>query len=373
MASSPSCTRNLTWSDRVRRWTSPLACVALFAASLFCPTTASAQPDYGDGAAYDYESDVDFSLPFDDHSGSVSAVPEPEDHGVGGYGVKGRAGHIVGDTVGRNDSITYFDMSPYAFFDDTMLFGEGRLFIANNGRVGGSAGLGLRRFFSEKNLIGGASFWYDRDDSRGPTFEQLGLSTEMLSEWLDWRTNIYFQIGQDLAITRERVENGTEMFVGQNIAFQRRTFAANTMQGMDMMFTVPVPGELPQRNNLELSAGWYMFEAPDYPIEDVYGWKLRLDGDILDRLSHMFVEYTSDATFKNNIIFGVDVNYWHTLESRPRLGRSQYNRMASWVRRNRTVTVTETSFLQAPELAINPVTGQPYLVYHVRNRPDGAL
>lgn len=328
-------------------------------------------------------SGIDFTMPYGDASGSA-ATTRPEPPGAGGVGVLGRMGHDTGRTVGRRRSATFLDVSPYAFFDETMLFGDARVFMANNGRVGGSAGLGVRHFFNRFNTIGGFAAYYDLDDHRGGgSLEQFSFAGEVLTEWLDFRTNVYIPFGETERILDVRFEPGSERFVdnvgqspafdpgiGSFIEFQRRTFTASAMEGFDATFTAPIPGDFAERFHLEASAGFYHFQVRGRNIDDVWGWMLRADADIFNGLSHLFLQLTSDNTFKQNVMFGVDINYRHDQELRPRIGRSQFSRMAQFVRRNRHVVALEDSFLNPPELAINPDTDNPYLVYHVRNVLD---
>ncbi|MCA9079376.1 MAG: hypothetical protein KDA58_02410 [Planctomycetaceae bacterium] len=334
-------------------------------ASVLAPALSAQEPDGGQPLVRQ-ASDYYLMDPNADLSGSVIGDPDPVDYGVGGFGVVGRLGHVAGRTVGRTDSLSYMDAMPYMFFEETMLFGDLRLNLANNGKMSGSAGLGLREYFYNVNAVGGLSFHYQRDDTRGVTFEEFTVSQEWLSEWFDVRTNVYMPFGTKRYITNVILEPGSEMFEANNITFQRRTFQSNAMTGFDQMYTIPLPGEMAQSVNAEASAGWYHFQAKD--SEFVWGWKLRMDADIFDRLGHAFVEFSNDNTFKSNVIVGADINYWHDLESRPRIGQSQYNRLASWVRKNRTVVSDDTSFLNPREIA-RKADGTPYLVYHVRHVP----
>lgn len=330
--------------------------------------------------AQDFPGTIDYTIPANphsipDYSGSLNVQPT---RAVGGYGVMGRLGHEVGDTVGREGSLSYFDLSPFSFHGDWIFFGDGRLFLTNHGKMGGSAGLGIRHFFPSKNAILGSTFYYDHDESRGVTFEQFTVAGELLTEFLDVRANVYLPFGNRQQVTGVRFEPGTQQFVdaigpggvqGSNISFQTRTFSSAALEGVDLTLTTPIQGELAERFNLEFSAGGYHYQARGLGLEDVSGFKLRMDGDILNRLSHLFLEVTSDNVFDTNVVFGADVNYWHHLQHRPRLRKSQFNRMASWVRRSRTVSTLDSSALDAPQLAINPNTSLPYLVYHVRNNP----
>lgn len=297
----------------------------------------------------------------------IQGAPSPEDAGVGGFGVLGRVGHIAGNTIERNQSITYFDLSPYMFIEETYLFGEGRLFLTNQGKMGGSTGLGVRHYFPERDFVFGASAWYDRDDSRKETFEQLGMSLELFSQFMDVRANYYSAIGDNVRELGTSIAPGSAAFTGHNITFATQTQLSTGADMVDLMFTFPVPGEIAQSMNLEASAGWYQIFTPSIDTKNINGYKLRVDADFLDRVVHFYSELTQDSFFDTNIVAGVDVNYWHHLESRPRFGSSQFNRIAQWVRRNRNVVTLDATVTNAAQVAINPNTGVAYNVNHVRN------
>ncbi len=302
-------------------------------------------------------------------SGSI-AYQQPQydrEIGIGGTGALARMGHIAGQTVGRNQSITHFEVMPYAFVDNTMWYTDGRFYTTNNGSVGGSGGVGVRQFLPTYNSIIGAGVFYDGDGTRAKTFTQLGLSLEYLSEFLDVRTNLYANTGRKSALLGTSFIQGSEHFVDDNIAFNTQTRRAAGSDGLDVTFTVPVPGEVFQAINLEASAGGYHYVANDFDLDDATGYRLRLDGDFLASTVHTFLEFTSDKVFNNNVIFGADLNYYHDVQRRPRLGHNQFNRMSEWVRRNYTAVAIEDTVVNPDELAINPDTGNPYIVLHVRN------
>lgn len=356
--------------NRSRKLLKTAGVLAALAASA---STASAQ--------HQFPGDIDYTIPQDqyaipDYSGSLNSQPA---RGVGGFGVMGRAGHEAGDTVGRNGSISFVDLAPFSFNGNTMFFGDGRLFVTNRGKWGGSAGLGVRHFLPAKNTVLGTTFYYDHDQSRGVTFEQFTVAGEILTEFVDLRANVYVPFGNKQQVTAVRFEPGTESFVdafapsgavqGSNIQFQTRTFSSAALEGVDLTLTSPIPGQFFEKHNLEATAGGYHYQARGLGLQKISGFKLRLDGDFFDELTHLALEITSDNAFDTNVVFGADINYWHHLKKQPRLGKSQYDRMASWVRKNRTVATLDSSALNAPELAINPIDNEPYLVYHVRNNP----
>ncbi len=300
--------------------------------------------------------------------GTGGADPGNEVPG-GGLGFLTRAGHIAGETVGRDESITHFGLAPYLFHEQTMLFGDLRMFRTNRGNTGGSAGLGLRHYFAEHDAIWGVAGYYDNDDSRGARFKQLGLSLEYLSRLFDARVNWYVPIEDTERILGTSVVDGSERFSGNQLLFDRRTDFGSAADGVDVMFSTPIPGEIPELVNLEVSAGGYHYQVRDSSITKMYGYKLRTDADLFKRILHMYVELTSDRVTDTNVIFGASLNYYHGFENRRRLHDNQFYRMSEWVRRNYTVVTINDSVITPGEVARNPDTGDPYLFAHVRNIP----
>ncbi|RLS57192.1 MAG: hypothetical protein DWH91_04850 [Planctomycetota bacterium] len=313
-------------------------------------------------------------------SGSATGFPEshifgdaaPEDLGVGGMGMLGRLGHVAGDTVGRSQSITYLDLAPYMFVEDTYFFSQGSLFITNQGKMGGTAGVGVRQYFADRDFVLGVAGFYDHDESRDVRFQQAGISVELFSQWMDIRANWSKPFGELVQELGTSITPNSARFSGNNITFATQTRVSAAAEGLDLLFTVPVPGEVAQSVNMEASAGVYNYQAVGQNLDQALGWRLRLDADFADRLIHGFTEITKDQVFDTDLIVGVDVNYWGHLEDRPRFGSSQINRIAQWVRRNRTVVTIDSIRNNGDQVAINPNTGDPYFLYHVRNVPDPA-
>lgn len=364
-------------SSRSSQWR---AVLALLLAIFTVGSAATAQ----DGAAPPYGPDGGGQLlPIQD-SGTLAAPygyspaqppeavfqpPVSEDVGVGGMGVLGRFGHIAGPNIERQTSLTYLDLSPYIFVEDTYFFTDLRGFYTNEDEIGGSTGVGARHFFRQLNTVVGGSFWYDMDASRnGVQFDQVGFSGELFTEWLDVRFNYYQPQGQKRRDISTQFVPGSVRFQGNNIAFNTSTTVASALEGGDLTFTVPVVGQFAQQFNTELSAGVYHYEARNLDLERVWGWKLRLDGDLFEKVVHSFVEFTSDNVFDKNVVFGIDLNYWNGQESRPRLGTSQFNRISQWTRRNRNVVANTQDVLNPDQLATDP-NGNIYNFVHIRNLP----
>src|SRR5262245_23725596 len=195
-------------------------------------------------------------------------------------------GHIAVETIGRKQSITHFEVMPYAFVDNTMWYTDGRFYTTNNGHIGGTGGVGVRQFLPNFNAIIGAGAFYDADDTRAKMVTQTGLSLEYLSEYPDVRTNLYAKTGAKSANLGTSFVQGSEHCVDDNIAFNTQTRRAAGTDGIDLTLTVPVPGEFFQSINMEASAGGYHYVANDFKLDDATGYRLRLDGDFLAQTLH---------------------------------------------------------------------------------------
>ncbi|MCA9075580.1 MAG: inverse autotransporter beta domain-containing protein [Planctomycetaceae bacterium] len=299
------------------------------------------------------------------------AGPEFEIPG-GGYGFLSRIGHIAGETVGRDDSITHVGLAPYVFHEETMLFGDLRLFRTNEGRTGGSAGMGLRHYLTEQDAILGIAGYYDSDDSRGAIFKQVGASFEYLTRMFDVRANVYVPIETTERVIGTSIVPDSERFSGNSLLFDGRTDFAAAANGADLMISTPVPGEIPEMFNLEVSGGGYHYQARQDGLTDMWGYKLRTDADVFKRVLHMFLELTSDRVTDTNLVFGASLNYYHGFENKRRLHDRQFYRMSEWVRRNFTVVTIDDFAIDAGQEARNPDTGDPYFFAHVRNIPGNS-
>ena len=372
--------------ERPRRWSGWLFSLGLplcglmtvcFACAFVTPVGAQAPQDSGQLQEVPYIFGGETSA---GPSASAAAAPRsaqglgggPEsapDVGVGGFGTLGRVGYVTGPGFAHHDPFTSFEAAPYILDDSWFLYGDGRLFITNPGRMGGTAGMGARYFVPATNSILGAGFFYDKDGSRRQSFEQWGISLEYLSEWFDLRCNMYRPSGPKQKILSVDFVPGSERFVGQQLVFDTTTTQATAMDGIDLMLTTPIPGSWAQAVNLEVSAGAYHYQAIDTNLPRVWGYKLRVDGDGFNKTVHTYAEYTNDQVYRSKVTVGFDLNYWNGMVPRSRIGNSQYNRMSEWVRRNQQIAVTQKTSLNAPTAAINPVTGQPFKFFFVRNIP----
>ncbi len=281
--------------------------------------------------------------------------------------ITGRAGHIAFETFGREDSITHAELMPYLEIDQHTLFSDARLFMSNDGYFGGNVGFGYRYRLPEKNRFLGASLWYDLDDTTGEMFHQLGVSLESCGSLWDVRANAYLPIGdyeKDYSIA---VRN--QQFLGNQIVYTGLRRFGEAMTGYDLELSIPIPTEFGRSRNLSITPGSYMFFGNS--AEDIYGYKVRAEGNVTSNLA-MQVEMTSDDTFGTTVSLGVEF----VLPGGSRLedpdNICSRIRTNQFVHRNYNIIVSREVDLQPGRTAINPATGQPYVVQHVSSTSGGA-
>lgn len=301
-------------------------------------------------------------------SGSISGLPlkqVSQQRAIEGFGINGRLGHITGPAVGHRESFTYIELSPFTTYENTWFSGDFRLLRPNTGHLGSSSGAVLRQYLPRFNSILGVNAFYDIDDTRGRKYEQFGLGFELLTEWLDIRSNIYLPQGSQTGVINTGIVRNSGRFEGNNLFFSDFTTSATSADGFDLLFTVPVPGRVAESVNLEASAGYYHFETDNDLLSTVNGWKLRVDGSGLNHMLHMYMELTGDEVFDRNVVFGFDINYFRQGDTGPRIRGNQHNRLSKWVERNWTVVTVDDTVINTGNLAINPATGNPYFIEHV--------
>lgn len=286
-----------------------------------------------------------------------------------GYGFWARIGHIAGQTIGREESITHVELSPYIFTpNDGVIFGSARFFRTNRGDLGGNGGVGFRHYFENYDRIFGFVAWYDRDDTLDEIFEQVTFSLESLGQWFDWRMNVYIPFGDTQQDLGTNVISGSERFVGNNIVFDLNRQVGAALQGFDMEFGTPINNKFARRFDMRLHAGFYWFEND--AVDNVAGWMARLEAHPFPTIA-MNLKITDDDNFGTNVQFGVDWTFDPNGSRGTSRRKSTYDRMTIPVRRLYNVVVKQETRLDADILAINPVTGAPFIIRHVNSAAAG--
>lgn len=290
-------------------------------------------------------------------SGSVSG--NTVDFNGRGAGIQWRGGHVAGDTVGRQDSVSFIGAMPYTTFGNGLAFGDARLSRVNEGGLAWSFGSGFRYYFSDVDAVFGLSGYFDRDQHTGAHFNQWGIGAELLSHNWEWRGNMYQPFGTRTESVAVDVVPDSTTFVGDQILFdQVETFAA-ALDGFDTELGFLLPGRFAADHQIRAFGGAYHYEAA---AVDFTGWKARLQGNLFDWLE-MNVQVTNDSEFDTNVTFGVAVNLGGYRENVPS-GNSRY-RLGEPVRRTYTFSTDTIDVVQSPIVAVNPETGVPFSITHV--------
>lgn len=294
--------------------------------------------------------------------------PQPQSRSEQPHWLHARAGHIAFETFGRDSSLTHVELMPVLRGDKSLLFGDVRFFGTNEGYFGGNVGAGYRWYVPASDRFWGGSVWYDIDDTTGELFHQVGLGLETYGQVWDIRSNFYFPICNTEReygrVVRDR------RFAGNRILYDYSRELGEAMPGVDFEYGLLLPWEAAQTHNVRAYAGAYFFAGDT--ADDIVGFKARLEGYVINNVA-VQTELTDDDTFGTHITLGVAI----TLPGGMMRGGTKkaplWNRPLPFVQRNYNVIVSRTSDLHTGLTAVNPQTGQPYVVQHVSTTsPAGA-
>jgi len=295
---------------------------------------------------------------------------EPEDvpqRVIGnGFGTMGRASHLAAKTFGRNDSITPLEYMPYLLSDEHFIFADFRGFVTNRSQVGGNMGVGYRRLFDEWNAWGGASAWYDADQSTSKMFQQVGLSFEGLIQQFEVRSNVYLPFTSSTQTISNSISNAS--IVGNQLLYSRATNVGNALRGIDAEVGYSLP--VLDRHVVRGYVGGYHFEGG--PTGGVNGFKARVEGVINNTITAQAL-YTHDKLYGDNFMVGLSMQFPfgndHPTTGWFRNTPSPFR----FVERNYNVIVDQSQGNAVNQVAADPKTGNPYLVEQVYAPASGAV
>lgn len=284
-----------------------------------------------------------------------------------GYGLQFRGGHVAGDTVGRNDSISFIGLSPYFSAGNSLIFGDTRLGRANEGGLVWSFGSGYRYYVEDWDVVLGGNGYYDRDNLSGTYLNQWGAGAEVLAHAWELRGNYYQTFGDSFALTGQSVKPGSSAFTGSNLTFTRVDAFAEGLQGFDAEAGFLLPGDFAEKIDLRAFGGGYYYDGE--AAESFGGWSTRLHADIRQWLE-LGLKLTNDEQFDTTVSFTAAVHFGG-FRSQEHLKRSAIQRFREPVRRNLNVVTLVTSQDAPGQLALDPTTGLPLTVAHVNSNDLG--
>lgn len=166
-----------------------------------------------------------------------------------------------------------------------------------DGKYAANAGLGFRvANEAETYSFGGNIFWdYRQSDWIDP--QQVGAGFEILGNWVDFRANGYYPIGQKKA-TRSAAEFGG--FHGRGYSFKRKFRVALPLAEMELGVPWVMPF-LPIEMYFALGSYYLVKEnAVGTSCGDKFGGKTRLTARLFDGVQ-LGVEATYDREFQGNV------------------------------------------------------------------------
>ncbi len=284
-----------------------------------------------------------------------------------GYGLQFRGGHVAGDTVGRNDSISFIGLSPYFSAGNSLIFGDTRLGRANEGGLVWSFGSGYRYYLEDWDVVLGGNGYYDRDHLSGTYLNQWGVGAEVLGHAWELRGNYYQTFGESFALTSQTVKPGSSAFTGSNLTFTRTDAFSEGLQGFDAEAGILLPGDFAERIDLRAFGGGYYYEGD--VAAGFAGWSTRLQADIRE-MFELGLKLTNDEQFDTTVSFTAAVHFGG-FRSQEHLKRSAIQRFREPVRRNLNVVTLVTSQDAPGQLALDPTTGLPLSIAHVNSNDVG--
>lgn len=293
-------------------------------------------------------------------TGSVSEVV---DSNRAGFGTSFRAGHIAGDTVGRDQSISHIGAMPYVNIDNSLIFGDARLVRANEGGLAWSFGSGMRYYIEDWDVVLGGNGYFDRDELTGAHLKQWSAGAELLAHRWEARGNLYQTFGNTFDLVGQNVQAGSAAFVGNNITYTRVDTFAEGLKGFDAEAGFLLPGELAETIDLRAFGGGYFYEGEN--IDGFSGWSTRLQADVA-RWLELGIKVTDDERFHTTVSFSAAV-YFGGFKSEEHTKRSAIQRFRDPVRRNMNIVTLQSDVSAPGQVAINPDTNLPFTVAHVNS------
>ena len=274
-----------------------------------------------------------------------------------GFGAIGRASFLAGKTFGRSDSIVPLEVMPYMLSDEHFVFADVRGFESTRSRFGGNAGLGYRYLREDFNAWGGASVWYDADDTTSKLFQQIGLSFEGLIDRYELRSNVY------LPITNSQTYSNSisgEKLVGNQLLYGTAVNQGTALRGVDFEVGYSLP--IRDRHWVRGFVGGYHFEGGSKGNVD--GFKMRVEGVYNNGVTAQLL-YTNDPLYGSNLMAGVSLQLPYG-NNNPTSGWKQPTPSPfRFVERNYNVIVSRQTVDTNDKVAINPATGKPYQIAQV--------
>jgi hypothetical protein len=275
--------------------------------------------------------------------------------------------HNEANGIGYKDGYTTLEV--FGIYDEWgsgfMPFFDVRGHIFNNGYLAGNVGIGERTLLESINHTFGSYLYYDvRRVGHGLTVNQLSPGIELVGERMEYRINGYFPVGKQKG---HEYGFNFDKFSGHSIILKGKQQQA--MTGFDAEVGIHIPQSTIY--DVYAAAGPYYFKSSN---AQSWGGKVRLLGRYKEYVT-LEVNYSYDRLFRNVVqgSLAFTLPFGRKLQ---RCGRccpqTDYLLLsrASFAPSRFEIPVVKR--VNKREKAINPATGQPWVVWFVNNTSHSA-
>lgn len=266
----------------------------------------------------------------------------------------------IGGGIGYDDGYSNlgvllpFTINP----DQSMLFLDVRALVTDRGAGGVNLGAGWRGYSETVDKIFTFAGWYDYDDGHVQDYHQLGLSGEVIGQYLTTRVNGYFPINNDQVVVSNNLTGGA-FFRSNRIMLYRDFRTESSYGGVDAEIGGPLP--VLGKFGIDAFVGGYYYDS-DHD-KSAAGAKFRAEANINDWWQ-MSVSYAKDSVFGSNAWMNVILTMPDGRSNKWMRPKTRRQRMYQPMNRNYRVVANVKSTI-TNELAINPDDGMPYTVAHI--------
>ncbi|MFH1301450.1 MAG: right-handed parallel beta-helix repeat-containing protein, partial [Planctomycetota bacterium] len=269
----------------------------------------------------------------------------------------------IGGGIGYDDGYSNlgvllpFTINP----EQSMLFLDLRAMVTDQGAGGVNLGAGWRAYNENLDKIFTVAGWYDYDDGHFQDYNQLGLSAEVIGQYLTSRINGYFPVNNNEVVVSNNLTGGA-YFQSNRIYLNRARHSESSYGGVD----AEVGGPLPVLGKFGIDAyvGGYYYNSDN--DKSAAGVKFRAEANINDWWQ-MSVSYAKDDVFGSNAWMNVTLAIPEGRSNKWMRPKTIEQRMYQPMNRNYRV-VAHVKETITSEIAINPDDNLPYTVAHIN--PD---
>ena len=314
-----------------------------------------------------YQDNLQGNAPFRYPDPQTMVVNEYIDNGAGYQPLGPQEFHTIyrldkgiGGGIGYDDGYTNmgalvpFTINP----EQSMLFLDLRAMVTDRGAGGVNLGAGWRAYSETVDKIFTFAGWYDYDDGHYQEYHQIGLSGEIIGQYLTSRINGYFPINNGEVEISNNL-NGGAFFNSNRIYLTRARMSESSYGGVDAEIGGPLP--VLGKFGIDAFVGGYYYNS-DHD-KSAAGAKFRAEANINDWWQ-MSVSYAKDSVFGSNAWMNVTLTIPEGRSDKWMRPKTLQQRMYQPMNRNYRVVAHVKEKLNS-ELAINPDDGMPYTVAHI--------